>query len=65
MDSSPYTSLPATAMLQPLAADVDPVSLASVSDNVLDGYRAVAPHLAARPGSAVLIVSQACGVCER
>ncbi len=47
----------ANAMLQPLAPGLDPVSLASVSDNVLDGYRAVAPHLRARPGSDVLIVS--------
>ena len=27
-----------------------------MSDNVLDGYRAVAPHLAAQPGADVLIV---------
>src|SRR5499433_3645981 len=33
-----------------------PVALGSVSDNVLDGYRAVAPHLAAQPGADVLIV---------
>ena len=36
---------------------LDPAALASVSDNVPDGYRAVAPHLAARPGSEVLVVS--------
>jgi alcohol dehydrogenase len=36
---------------------VDPVSLASVSDNVLDGFRAVAPHLAAQPNADVLVVS--------
>jgi alcohol dehydrogenase len=47
----------AEAMLQPIAAGLDPVALASVSDNVLDGYRGVAAHLAARPGSEVLIVS--------
>jgi alcohol dehydrogenase len=47
----------ARAMLQPLADGLDPVALASVSDNVLDGYRAVAPHLRDRPGSEVLIVS--------
>src|SRR5580765_245022 len=46
----------ATAMLAPVAPRLDPVALASVSDNVLDGYRAVAPHLATRPGSAVLVV---------
>jgi len=44
-------------MLEPVQEAVDPVSLASVSDNVLDGYRAVAPHLATLPGSEVLIVS--------
>jgi len=47
----------ANAMLQPFAAKLDPVALASVSDNVLDGYRGVARHLAARPGSDVLVVS--------
>jgi len=46
----------ATAMLAPVAPSLDPVALGSVSDNVLDGYRAVAPHLAARPGADVLIV---------
>src|SRR5262249_19455394 len=46
----------ATAMLAPVASTLDPVALGSVSDNVLDGYRAVAPHLAALPGSDVLIV---------
>lgn len=47
----------AEAMLCPLAPGLDPVALASVSDNVPDGYRAVAPHLAAQPGSEVLVVS--------
>lgn len=47
----------AEAMLAAVPADTDPVALASVSDNALDGYRAVAPHLAAAPGSDVLIVS--------
>lgn len=46
----------ATTMLTPLPAGVDPVAAASVPDNVLDGYRAVAPHLAARPGADVLVV---------
>src|SRR5881296_3592102 len=46
----------ATAMLAPVAPRLDPVALGSVSDNVLDGYRAVAPHLAALPGADVLIV---------
>ncbi|MBI1250481.1 MAG: alcohol dehydrogenase catalytic domain-containing protein [Alphaproteobacteria bacterium] len=30
--------------------------LASISDNIPDGWRAVAPHLAARPGATVLVV---------
>ena len=47
----------AQAMLTPVPAGLDPVALASVSDNVLDGYRAVAPHLADLPGADVLIVS--------
>lgn len=47
----------ANAMLAPLPPGLDPVALASVSDNVLDGYRAVAPHLRDRPGSDVLVVS--------
>lgn len=47
----------AEAMLAKVAPRLDPVALASVSDNALDGYRAVAPHLRARPGSEVLIVS--------
>jgi alcohol dehydrogenase len=46
----------AQAMLAPVAPGLDPVALGSVSDNVLDGYRAVAPHLAAQPGADVLIV---------
>jgi len=46
----------ARAMLAPVAPGLDAVALGSVSDNVLDGYRAVAPHLAARPGADVLIV---------
>jgi alcohol dehydrogenase len=47
----------AEAMLQPIPPSLDPALLASVSDNVPDGYRAVAPHLAAHPGSELLIVS--------
>ncbi len=47
----------AEAMLQPIPTALDPVALASASDNLPDGYRAVAPHLAALPGSELLIVS--------
>ncbi|MFI5215284.1 MAG: zinc-binding dehydrogenase [Candidatus Limnocylindria bacterium] len=46
----------AEAMLRPIPTSLDPAQLASVSDNVPDGYRAVAPHLAARPESELLIV---------
>lgn len=45
----------ADAMLTPVG-QADPLALASVSDNVADGYRAVAPHLRERPGSSVLVV---------
>jgi alcohol dehydrogenase len=47
----------ADAMLRPIPPGLDPVALASVPDNVVDGYRSVAPHLAALPGSEVLVVS--------
>src|SRR5262245_43051032 len=47
----------AEAMLQAVPPGLDPVALASVSDNVVDGYRAVAPHLRPLPGSDVLVVS--------
>ena len=43
-------------MLCPVPAGIDPVGLASVSDNVLDGYRTVAPHLEAQPGAEALVV---------
>ena len=46
----------ASAMLCPLPDGIDPRSVASVSDNVLDGYRTVAPHLERRPGAEVLVV---------
>jgi len=47
----------AEAMLAPVADGLDSDALASVSDNVLDGFRTVAPHLATAPGADVLIVS--------
>jgi threonine dehydrogenase-like Zn-dependent dehydrogenase len=46
----------ADAMLLRLPAGVDPVAVASLSDNVADGWRTVGPPLAARPGAAVLVV---------
>jgi alcohol dehydrogenase len=42
-------------MLIPVPEGVDPAAVAS-ADNIPDGYRTVAPHLAARPGARVLIV---------
>ena len=46
----------ADAMLVPLPAGAEPATFASVSDNVPDGWRAVAPALEAEPGVPVLIV---------
>jgi alcohol dehydrogenase len=45
----------AATMLTTLPERLDPVALASVPDNVLDGYRSVATHLAARGATDVLI----------
>ena len=49
----------ADAMLVALPAGLDPASVASVSDNVPDGWRAVAPYLERRPGAPVLVVGGA------
>ncbi len=46
----------ADAMLVPLPDGVDPVVAASASDNIADGWRAVAPQLAAMPGAPVLVI---------
>jgi threonine dehydrogenase-like Zn-dependent dehydrogenase len=43
-------------MLVPLPEGVDPVVAASACDNIADGWRGVAPHLATRPGASVLVV---------
>src|SRR5262245_45606396 len=45
----------ANTMLTPFPEGVDPIAAASVPDNVLDGYRSVAPHLEKRPSADVLI----------
>ena len=47
----------ADAMLVAAPAGIAPAVLASASDNIPDGWRTVAPHLAARPGADVLIVA--------
>lgn len=46
----------ADAMLVPVPGGLEPVSVASVSDNVVDGWRTVAPALDERPGAPVLVV---------
>ena len=46
----------ADAMLVPVPKGVDPVSVASAGDNVVDGWRTVAGPLARRPGAPVLVV---------
>jgi alcohol dehydrogenase len=45
----------ADAMLVKVPAGLAPELAASASDNITDAYRAIAPHLAARPGAPVLI----------
>ena len=49
----------ADAMLVALPPGLDAASVASVSDNVPDGWRAVAPALGTQPGSPVLVVGGA------
>ncbi|MFJ7213260.1 zinc-binding dehydrogenase [Amycolatopsis sp. NPDC098790] len=48
----------ADAMLVPLPAGLDPVALASASDNWPLAWRLVAPHLEARPGARVLVLAR-------
>jgi alcohol dehydrogenase len=47
----------ADAMLVPIPDDVEPASVASLSDNIPDAYRNVGPQLEERPGSPVLIAA--------
>ncbi|MEO1659086.1 MAG: alcohol dehydrogenase catalytic domain-containing protein [Pseudomonadota bacterium] len=46
-------------MLTALPSDADPALVAGVADNLSDGWRAVGPHLAERPGGTVLVVGMA------
>ena len=46
-------------MLTRLPDDADPVLVAGVADNLSDGWRAVGPHLAERPGGTVLVTAMA------
>ena len=43
-------------MLVKVPANVDPVGLASASENIPDGWRDSASHLTARPGAKVLVL---------
>jgi threonine dehydrogenase-like Zn-dependent dehydrogenase len=52
----------ADAMLLKLPDGVDPVAVASASDNIPDGYRTVASPLAANPGARVLVVGGSGGI---
>jgi threonine dehydrogenase-like Zn-dependent dehydrogenase len=45
----------ADAMLVGVPEGIEPASIASLSDNIPDGYRTVGPQLAERPGAPVLI----------
>jgi len=49
----------ADAMLVRVPPGVDPTAIASASDNIPDGYRAVGPQLLRAPGAPVLIVGGA------
>jgi alcohol dehydrogenase len=49
----------ADSMLVPVPDGVDPLSLASASDNIPDGWRTVAPFLKERPDAPVLIAGGA------
>ncbi len=49
----------ADAMLVAVPAGVDPVAIASASDNMPDGWRTVAPHLQRYRGAPVLVVGGA------
>lgn len=49
----------ADAMLVPLPAGLDPLAVASASDNLPDAWRTVGPQLAARPGADVLVLGGA------
>lgn len=46
----------ANHMLLPCPDEISDVAAAGIADNVADAFRSVAPYLAARPGSRVLVV---------
>jgi len=45
-------------MLRPIPSDIDPLRACGIADNITDGWRAVGPQLAARPGGSVLVVNK-------
>ena len=51
----------ADAMLVPLPAGIEPATVASMGDNIADGWRCVGPQLAAEPGGHVLVVASDAG----
>ncbi|MEJ7584369.1 MAG: alcohol dehydrogenase catalytic domain-containing protein [Acidimicrobiales bacterium] len=51
----------ADAMLVQLPPGVDPVTVASASDNIADAWRTVGPHLRAEPDAEVLVVGSDSG----
>ena len=51
----------ADAMLVPAPTGLDPLAVASASDNLPDAWRTVAPHLAQRPGAEVLVLGGGAG----
>jgi alcohol dehydrogenase len=46
-------------MLVPMPASLDPVTVASMSDNIPDAWRTVGPYLAQSPGAPVLVIGGA------
>jgi alcohol dehydrogenase len=54
----------ADAMLVPLPAGLDPVAVASASDNLPDGWRCVGPGLRDEPGAEVLVVGARTGLAS-
>jgi threonine dehydrogenase-like Zn-dependent dehydrogenase len=52
----------ADAMLVGVPEGIEPTSIASLSDNIPDGWRTVAPQLAERPGAPVLICASGAAI---
>jgi len=52
----------ADAMLVPIPGDVDAAAVASLSDNIPDAWRTVAPHLEERPRAPVLIAASGASI---